>query len=127
MEFVLPSALAIVLSLLSPYIVAFYTKASMSSQTKNLVALGVSLVIAVGWTVASGGFGALVIGSGVPALLDSILPGLAMAYGLQQAVFNVLFKNTGLAESITNNYGITDGETDSSGSGFDAETEGLGR
>lgn len=123
MELLIPSALAILLSALSPFIVGVLTKASMSGKTKSLVAFGVSAVIAVAWLATTGGLGALTLAAGVPAFVQALGLAIGAAYALQQAVHTFLFKGTELADSVLANVGVTDGESDASGSGFDAEVE----
>lgn len=123
MELLIPSALAILLSALSPFIVGMLTKASMSSKTKSLVAFGVSAVIAVAWLATTGGLGALTLAAGVPAFVQALGLAIGAAYTLQQAVHMFLFKGTELAGAVLANVGVTDGESDASGSGFDAEVE----
>ncbi len=123
MELLIPSALAILLSVLSPLIVSVLTKASMSSRAKGWVAVGVSAVIAVGWLVTTGGLGALSLAAGVPAFVQALGLALGSAFALQQAVHLFIFKGSALADNLLAGVGVTDGETDASGSGFEAELE----
>lgn len=90
----LPTALTLVLTLVSPLIAAWFTKSTMTSRTKNLVALFVSVVIAGGWVFFNGGF------EGVDIALA-----LGAVYGLQQLVYNQLLKD--VAKDIEANNGIT--------------------
>lgn len=96
---VIPTALALVLTIVSPLIAALFTKVTMTSRTKNLVALGVSVVIAVGWVLLNGGF------NGVDIALA-----LGSVYGLQQLIYNQILKDT--AKEIEANYGVTAPDTD---------------
>lgn len=82
MEFeTVPALIVTVLTLLSPLISAFFTKLSMSPKTKNLIALGISLVIAVIYVILTGGF------ADVTGVEDVAVP-LGIVYGLQQVVYN---------------------------------------
>lgn len=121
MELLIPSALAILLSALSPLIVGALTKASMTSKQRSLVAFGVSAVIAIAWLATTGGLGALTLSAGVPAFAQALGLALGSAYALQQAVHTFLFKGTELADNVLANVGVTDGESDATGSGFEAE------
>lgn len=123
MEVLIPSALAILLSALSPLLVSVLTRSSMSSKTKSWVAVGVSAVIAIGWLWISGGLAALLVAGSAIAFVEALGLVLASVYGLQQAVHVFLFKGTAMAENLLRSVGITDGETDANGSGFDAEME----
>lgn len=80
---VVPTVITLVLTVVSPLIAAWFTKQSMTSRTKNLVALGVSVVIAGGWVALNGGFSA-----------GEVTVALASVYGLQQLVYNQLLKDT---------------------------------
>lgn len=128
MELIVPTGLAVLLSLLSPLLVQLLTKSSWSVQTKTWVAAGVSLVIAGLYVATTGGFGLIDFGAGTEAVLATLSAALLAVYGLQQAVFNLVFRGTGLQNALTQ-AGISDGETDANGSGFIAETDpnkGLG-
>lgn len=124
MEVLIPTTLAIVLSVISPLIVGALTKASMSAKTKGWIALGVSVVIALGWTVATGGFAGLVGAVGFAGYVQAIGLAIAPAYAMQQAVYALMFKGTEFAKSVLEGVGVTDGETDATGSGFDSELDG---
>lgn len=124
MEVLIPTTLAIVLSVISPLIVGALTKASMSVKTKGWIALGVSVVIALGWTVATGGFAGLVGAVGFAGYVQAIGLAIAPAYAMQQAVYALMFKGTEFAKSVLDGVGVTDGETDATGSGFDSELDG---
>lgn len=124
MELLIPTALAVLLSALSPLIVGALTKASMTSKTKGLVAFGVSAVIAVAWLATTGGLGALTLAAGVPAFVQALGLAVGAVYTLQQAVHKFLFKGTALADNVLANVGVTDGESDANGSGFIEEELG---
>lgn len=124
MELLIPSALAVLLSVLSPLVVSVLTKASMSSKAKGWVAVGVSAVIAVAWLATTGGLGALTLAAGVPAFVQALGLALGSAFALQQAVHLFIFKGSALAENLLAR-GVSDGETDGNGSGFDAELYGV--
>lgn len=124
MELLIPTALAVLLSAISPLIVGALTKASMASKTKGLVAFGVSAVIAVTWLATTGGLGALTLAAGVPAFVQALGLAVGAVYTLQQAVHKFLFKGTALADNVLANVGVTDGESDANGSGFIEEELG---
>lgn len=121
MELLIPTALAILLSAISPLVVGALSRASMSGKTKSLIAFSVSTVIAVAWLATTGGLGALTLSAGVPAFVQALGLAIGAAYALQQAVHTFLFKGTALAGAVLANVGVTDGESDATGSGFDAE------
>lgn len=119
----IPTALAILITAISPLIVGALTKASWSPKTKGWIALGVSVAVALGWTLATGGLGALTLAGGVPSFVEALGLTIAGVYALQQAVYALMFKGTDFAKELTHNVGLTDGESDATGSGFDAELE----
>ena len=119
----IPTALAIFITAISPLIVGALTKASWSPKTKGWIALGVSVVVALGWTLATGGFGALTLAGGIAGFVQALGLAIGSAYALQQAVYALMFKGTDFAKELTHNVGLTDGESDATGSGFDAELE----
>lgn len=96
---IVPTALALVLTVVSPLISAWFTKQTMSSTTKNLIALGVSIVIAVGWVVLNGGFSA-----------GEVAVAMATVYGVQQLVYNQLLKDT--AKTIEAHNGVGKDESE---------------
>jgi hypothetical protein len=80
----IPIVLVIIVTFFSPYVNAYIQKVTWSSQTKNLIALTVSAVIALGYLFLTGGIGDWSqISIWVPAV-----------YGLQQAVYNFILKNS---------------------------------
>ena len=119
----IPTALAIFITAISPLIVGALTKASWPPKTKGWIALGVSVVVALGWTLATGGFGALTLAGGAEGFVQALGLAIGSAYALQQAVYALMFKGTDFAKELTHNVGLTDGESDATGSGFDAELE----
>ena len=119
----IPTALAIFITAISPLIVGALTKASWSPKTKGWIALGVSVVVALGWTLATGGFGALTLAGGIAGFVQALGLAIGSSYALQQAVYALMFKGTDFAKELTHNVGLTDGESDATGSGFDAELE----
>lgn len=90
---VVPTIITLLLTVISPLIAAWFTKRSMTSRTKNLIALGVSVVIAVGWVIFSGGFDG-----------GEFSVAVATVYGLQQLVYNQLLKET--AKEVEAHQGI---------------------
>lgn len=123
MELLIPTALGILLSALSPLLVSVLTRASMSPKTKSVIAVSVSAVVAIAWLGVTGGLGALTLSAGAPAFIQALGLAVASAYGLQQAVHVFLFKGTDLAENLLTHTGVTDGESDATGSGFTLEDE----
>ena len=101
MELVIPTGLAVLASILSPILVEYLTASSMSLNRKTWVATLVSLVIALGWVWATGGFGVIDLAAGAPAVLSALGAGLSAAYGLQQIVFNLFFKGTKLQNKLS--------------------------
>lgn len=89
----LPIVLTIVLTFISPFISAYVQNVTWSAQTKNLLALIVSLVIAVVYLIVSGTIGDW-------SQLAIVVP---MVYTLQQLVYQFLVKNIATKfEAITN-------------------------
>lgn len=118
---VLSSALLVFLGGVSPLIVSLLTKTTWSSKTKGLVAIAVSLVITVAWAASTGGI-TLVLGAGLAALAQSAVVAVGFVYGVQQLVFNFIFKGTEFAGALSE-WGLTADESDAGGDGFIAELE----
>ena len=112
-----------ILGALQPVITGFFTKSTMTAKTKTVVSYVVVAVLAGVWLFASGG-AVLVLGAGLVPFLQSVAVAIGLIYTLGQAVYRFLFKDTALADAVEQ-HGVTAGESDASGSGFDAE-EGLG-
>ena len=114
-----PSALALVLTILSPMAVDALVKSKWTTRTKNIIAVAVSLAIAVGYVWATGGLAALFVGGAFSVVLAELGSVLAIVYGLQQAVFGLVFADTGLHNTLRERIGVVDkSETDANGSGF---------
>lgn len=80
----LPIVLVIIITFFSPYVNAYIQRVTWSSETKNLVALTVSAVIALAYLIFTGGIGDWSqISIWVPAV-----------YGLQQAAYNFILKSS---------------------------------
>lgn len=94
---ILPAVITGVLAILSPFITALFTKSSMKSETKGLVGIAVSIVVAVVWVLLTGGF-AVVAGPE-----DLAIP-IGVIFGIQQAVYNQFFKD--LAKDVEANVGF---------------------
>lgn len=122
MELIIPTGLAVILSVLSPLLVQYLTKASWSPVAKTWVAAGIALVIAALYIGLTGGFGLIDFSLGIEAVLAAAGTALLSVYGLQQAIFNLVFKGSGLQNALAN-HGVTDGESDDTGSGFEAEDD----
>lgn len=116
---ILPVGLLLVLGVLTPLIVGFLTKSTMSRKTKTTIGIVVSVVLAGVWGFTSGGI-VLVLGAGAWAFFESLVLAAGIIYGISQAVYQYIFKGTDLAASVAQ-VGVTDNETDANGSGFTAE------
>lgn len=77
--------LLLILGLASPFLIALINKVGWSSTTKQLVAFGVSIVLAVLWLVLTGG----IAGFGVEQLLAAV----PVVYALSQAMYEFFVKN----------------------------------
>lgn len=102
-EAVLPTTIVALLTLVSPYITAFFVKSTMSSQTKNWIAVAISAVIALVYVFTQGGFASI-------AGPEEFFAALGIAYGIGQLVYNALLKKS--ATKVEANYGITAKDTD---------------
>ncbi|QFG12183.1 membrane protein [Arthrobacter phage Racecar] len=78
----LPLAVTALLTVLSPYITAFFNRVNWSSETKNLVSLSVSIVISVLYLLMTGGIADW-------SQLGIVIPAV---YGLSQLVYQFLLK-----------------------------------
>lgn len=103
MEEALPVAIVALLTLVSPFITAFFIKTKMSAQAKNWVAVAISAVIALVYVFTQGGFASLV----GP---EEYAAALGLAYGIGQLVYNTLLKKS--ATYVEANYGLTSKTTD---------------
>lgn len=103
MEEALPTTIVALLTLVSPYITAFFVKSTMKSATKNWIAVGISALIALVYVFTQGGFANL-------AGPEEFFAALGIAYGIGQLVYNSLVKKS--ATKIEANYGITSKTTD---------------
>lgn len=80
----IPIVLVIVITFFSPYVNAYIQKVTWSTQAKNLIAITVSAVIALGYLFFTGGIGDWSqISIWIPAV-----------YGLQQAVYNFILRSS---------------------------------
>lgn len=82
MELGIPEILLALITVLSPLISAVAIQSKWNDKTKNAVAFGVSLVIAVGYLVLTGG---ITDWSNIPAAVLAV-------YGLQQLVYMQLLR-----------------------------------
>lgn len=78
----LPLAVTALLTILSPYITAFFNRVNWSPQTKNLVSLSVSIVISVAYLLMTGGIADW-------SQLGIVIPAV---YGLSQLVYQFFLK-----------------------------------
>lgn len=95
---VLPTTIAALLTLVSPYITALFVKTEMKAVTKTWIAFGISAVIALVYVFMQGGFNNL-------AGPEEYLAALGVAYGLGQLVYNSILKKS--AKTVEANYGVT--------------------
>lgn len=78
----LPIVITILITMASPYVNAYINKVTWSPEKKNLVALAVSTVIAIGYLFLTGGIADWTqLGVVIPAV-----------YGLQQATYQFILK-----------------------------------
>ena len=119
---ILSGTVLLILSLISPLIVSYLTKSTMSSQAKQVVALLVSLVIAVVVAFTTGG--ASLLFTGVSGFFESLAVAGSIVYTIQQAVYSFIFKDTEFNQHIQDDMGVGKNEPlegDADGSGFLAE------
>lgn len=77
-----PLIITILITMASPYVNAYINKVTWSPEKKNLVALAVSTVIAIGYLLLTGGIADWTqLGVVIPAV-----------YGLQQATYQFILK-----------------------------------
>ena len=130
LEFAIGGTLLVILSALSPIIVAWLTKASMSSKAKQTIALLISVVIAavVAFVPALGGTAVIALGSGVGGFFASLGVAAPIVFTIQQVVFNFIFKDTEFATTILEDKGVTDTlpeGVDVDGTGLDVTDDGA--
>lgn len=119
MEFILPAGLLLILGVIQPIITQYLTKSSWTRKTKVTVSIIVVAVLAGVWVFSTGG-AVLVTGLGAEAFLGSLVAAIGVIYTLGNAIYQYLFKGTELAATIAD-HGVSDNETDATGSGFEAE------
>jgi UPF0716 family protein affecting phage T7 exclusion len=90
---VLPEIILALVTVLSPLLTAVATRANWSSKTKNAVAAGVSIVIAVVYLVLTGGI----------SDWSNIVLVIPAVYGVQQLVYNQFLKNLSKEIEVTVN------------------------
>lgn len=78
----IPFIITIVITFFSPFVNAYINKVTWSPETKNLVAIAVSALIAVGYLLMTGGIADW-------SQLGVVIPAV---YGLQQVVYNFILK-----------------------------------
>lgn len=98
MEIILPAGLLLVLSAVSPLLVQYITNMSWSKNAKILLAVGISIIVAVIYGLVSGDI-ALAFTS-LEAFITSTLPAVGTAFAIQQLVFSRLFKGSELADKL---------------------------
>lgn len=92
---VLPEIILALVTVLSPLLTAVATRANWSSKTKNAVAAGVSIVIAVVYLVLTGG---ITDWSNVVLVIPAV-------YGVQQLVYTQFLKAQAKQIEVTVNAG----------------------
>ena len=80
----LPIVLVIIITFFSPYVNAYIQRVTWSSETKNLIALTVSAIIALAYLFFTGGI----------ADWSQISIWVPAVYGLQQAAYNFILKSS---------------------------------
>lgn len=80
----LPVALVGLMTLLSPYITALFTKTSMSPKAKQVVALVVSALISVVWVLLNGGVDSW----------QKFFVAVPVIFGIGQALYGLLLKDS---------------------------------
>lgn len=108
---VLSATTLVILGVIAPVIISYLTSCSMSVQAKQLIALGVSIVLAVIIAVVSGGVG-LVFTAGWVGFFESFAIALPSVFTIQQLVYNFIFKNTEFAIEVRDNHGIGKNEAE---------------
>ena len=96
----------LVLGLVSPLIVSYLTKSSMSSKTKHLIALVVSVVVAILVVIVSGGSLFVFNGDGWENIVNSLLIATSMVFTIQQVAYKFIFKGTEWENNIYTNHGV---------------------
>lgn len=94
----IPAGLFVILSIVSPALVQFIVNRSWSKNTKTLIAVGISVLIAVVYGIISGDISLAF--TSVEAFLATAGPAVTIAYGIQQVIFNTLFKDSELAHKL---------------------------
>lgn len=97
MEEILPTTIAAVLTIISPYITAWFTKTEMTAAAKTWIAFGISAAIALVYVFTQGGFDNI-------AGPEEFFAALGIAYGIGQLVYNALLKKS--AKFVEANYGV---------------------
>lgn len=77
--------LILILGLVAPFLIALLNRVGWSSKTKQLMAFGVAILLAVIWILMTGG----IAGFG----FESIVAAVPAIYALSQLVYEFLFKN----------------------------------
>lgn len=92
----LPVALVGLMTLISPYITAFFTRASMSPKAKHGIAIAVSAVIAIVYVVLNGGVDSW----------EKLFVAVPVVYGVGQALYGLLMRDS--AKVVEATKGLTD-------------------
>lgn len=122
MEIILPAGLLLVLSAVSPLLVQYITNMSWSKNAKVLLAVGISIIVAVVYGLVTGDI-ALAFTS-LEAFITSTLPAIGSAFAIQQLVFARLFKGSELADKLAGEPETTvNPEVDGDGYGEDLPEE----
>jgi hypothetical protein len=92
----LPSVLVGLLTLLSPYLTALFTRTSMSPRSKQVVAIIVSALIAVVWVALNGGLDSW----------EKFFVALPVVFGIGQAIYGLVLKDS--VKIVEATKGLTD-------------------
>lgn len=116
MEIILPAGLLLVLSAVSPLLVQYITNMAWSKNAKILLAVAISIVIAVVYGLVSGDIAFAF--TSLEAFITSTVPAMGTAFAIQQLVFNTLFKGSELADKLAGSPETTENpEVDGNGYG----------
>lgn len=116
----IPAGLFVILSAISPALVQFIVNRGWSSNTKTLIAVSISILIAVVYGIISGDIS--VAFTSVEAFIATATPAIGTAYLIQQVIFNTLFKDSVLAQKLDGT-GTVDENPELEGNGYGEELD----
>lgn len=92
----LPTALVVLLTIISPYVTALFTRTSMSPKAKQVIAVAVSAVIAVVYVLLNGGVDSW----------EKFFVAAPVVFGIGQALYGLLLKDS--VKIVEATKGLTD-------------------